>query len=66
MHFIERLFGLAPDGGNGSLELLTLLLLLITMAFLVVRRRDIAGRARDFVSPLQGKRAGIQESAPLS
>ena len=26
MNFIERLFGIAPDGGNGSFELLLFLL----------------------------------------
>ena len=29
MHYIEQLFGLAPDGGNGVLEVFLLILLFI-------------------------------------
>lgn len=38
MHAIERLFGIAPDGGNGSLEL-TMFALLLVLTFLVLRSR---------------------------
>lgn len=46
MHFIERLFGLAPDGGSGALELLLLVLPVAGLAALwwnrarQARRRD--------------------------
>jgi hypothetical protein len=30
MNFIERLFGIAPDGGNGSVEVFWLFLILLT------------------------------------
>jgi hypothetical protein len=40
MDFIERIFGLAPDGGSGYLELAILLTVVTVPAiFLVVRRR---------------------------
>jgi hypothetical protein len=32
MDFIERLFGVAPDGGDGSTELIYLTVLLIAIA----------------------------------
>ena len=32
MHFIEQLFGLAPDGGNGVLESLLLICFPVTAA----------------------------------
>ena len=32
MDFIERLFGVSPDGGDGSLEILYILALLIALA----------------------------------
>jgi len=35
MYFFERLFGISPDGGNGSFELL---LLMIPLAGLAIRR----------------------------
>jgi len=40
MNFIERLFGLAPDGGNGSYELLLCLelLLLVVLAGVYMSR----------------------------
>jgi uncharacterized membrane protein YidH (DUF202 family) len=42
MDFIERMFGVSPDGGNGSLELLLLLSIAAAIAILcygVYRRR---------------------------
>jgi hypothetical protein len=40
MDFIERIFGISPDGGSGALELALLLaLLLIVAAAMVLRRR---------------------------
>ncbi len=46
MHFIERLFAIAPDGGNGSLEMLLLVGFGIGLTFAVRRWRDIAGGLR--------------------
>ena len=40
MDFIERLFGLAPDNGDGSTEILWLVALAVAVAvFVYVRRR---------------------------
>ncbi len=40
MDFIERLFGLSPDNGDGSTEILWLVALAIAVAvFVYVRRR---------------------------
>jgi hypothetical protein len=42
MDFIERIFGMAPDGGSGSFELLLFLIPivgLIVLRIVVVRRR---------------------------
>lgn len=40
MDFIERLFGLSPDNGDGSTEILWLAVLAIAVAvFVYVRRR---------------------------
>jgi hypothetical protein len=46
MHFIEQIFGFAPDGGSGLLEVL---LVTLFVSFLAVRwrrdhRRDSAGQ----------------------
>jgi hypothetical protein len=49
MDFIERLFGVSPDGGDGSTELLWLATLAIGIAMLVffrVRRRRARAQAR--------------------
>ncbi len=39
MDFIERVFGLAPDGGSGSLEFLLFLIPLVGLALLITYRR---------------------------
>jgi hypothetical protein len=39
MDFIERIFGIAPDGGSGSLELLLFAIPIAGIAYLWVRRR---------------------------
>jgi MYXO-CTERM domain-containing protein len=39
MDFIERLFGIAPDGGTGSLESLYILLAVLALAAIAGRRR---------------------------
>jgi hypothetical protein len=39
MDFIERIFGLAPDGGSGSLEFLLFLIPLVGIALLIKYRR---------------------------
>ena len=39
MDFIERIFGIAPDGGDGSLEMLWIVALVAVVGALVWRRR---------------------------
>jgi hypothetical protein len=39
MDFIERLFGISPDGGDGSLEALYLVAVIAVIAAVVFRRR---------------------------
>jgi hypothetical protein len=46
MDFIERLLGIAPDGGSGLLEFLLFAVPLAGIAWLVARRRK-AARSRD-------------------
>ena len=40
MDFIERIFGFAPDGGNGTLEMLLFLIPIAGTASLVMKRRQ--------------------------
>jgi hypothetical protein len=46
MDFIERIFGLSPDGGDGSLEVLYLLTAAVAVVIAVFRRRISAVIAR--------------------
>jgi MYXO-CTERM domain-containing protein len=39
MDFIERIFGIAPDGGSGSLEFLLFALPIAGVVYLLVRRQ---------------------------
>ncbi len=39
MDFIERLFGQAPDGGDGSLEAVWLAAIAVSVVLVVFRRR---------------------------
>lgn len=39
MDFIERLFGIAPDGGSGSLEFFLFAVPIAGLCYLVYRRR---------------------------
>jgi hypothetical protein len=39
MDFIERWFGISPDGGDGSLEALYLLAIVVVLAAVVFRVR---------------------------
>jgi hypothetical protein len=39
MDFIERIFGIAPDGGSGSLEFLLFAIPIIGIAYLIARHR---------------------------
>lgn len=39
MDFIERLFGQAPDGGDGSLEAVWLAAIAVSISLVVIRRR---------------------------
>jgi hypothetical protein len=43
MDFVERLFGIAPDGGSGSLEFLLFAVPIVGVSYLIFRRR-ITGR----------------------
>ena len=38
MNFVEQIFGISPDGGNGLLEFLVLLVLFVAAAVPVLRR----------------------------
>ena len=38
MDFIERLFGIAPDGGDGSLEALYVIAIVVVIAAFAMRR----------------------------
>ena len=45
MDFIERLFGVSPDGGDGSLELLYIVAIVIVVGtFLFLRRKQLYHR----------------------
>jgi hypothetical protein len=44
MDFIERIFGIAPDGGDGSLEFLLFALPVAGLCWLALRRRERRGR----------------------
>lgn len=46
MDFIERLFGLSPDNGDGSTEILWLVVLAVVIAAFVYWRRRSAGLRR--------------------
>jgi len=48
MDFIERFFGLSPDNGDGSTEILWLVVLAIVIAGVVYWRRRRGGRAAIF------------------
>lgn len=39
MDFIERIFGISPDGGSGSLEFLLFAIPVAGIIYLVARRR---------------------------
>ena len=43
MDLIERLFGLSPDGGNGSTEALILIGIVLVLVSLEQRRRALTG-----------------------
>jgi preprotein translocase subunit YajC len=40
MDFFERLFGIAPDGGDGTLEFLLFAIPIAGIAYLAYRRRQ--------------------------
>ena len=47
MDFIERLFGISPDGGSGATEVLLILAILLIslgVALIFVRRRGLRSR----------------------
>jgi hypothetical protein len=46
MNFIERYLGFSPDGGDGSIEAIALVLL-VTLGALIGLRLPIAGNAKD-------------------
>lgn len=49
MDFIERLFGISPDGGDGSTEALYIFVLLVIIALAAMRplRRRLIRKRRD-------------------
>ena len=46
MDFIETLFGISPDGGDGSLEALWIGAIMVAVLAVAFRRRIIAGLSR--------------------
>lgn len=46
MDFIETLFGISPDGGDGSLEALWIAAIVVAAVAFVFRRRIIARLSR--------------------
>jgi hypothetical protein len=48
--FIERFFGVAPDGGNGALELIFFSGVLITIGLIIIVRRTKSKIVRPFLS----------------
>ena len=46
MDFIEKIFGISPDGGDGSFELLLFLIPLTLIVLVAVVRRRRTQRAR--------------------
>ena len=46
MDFIERIFGIAPDGGSGSLELLLFVVPVLGAAAALAVRRRVRRRPR--------------------
>jgi hypothetical protein len=57
--FIEKLFGIAPDGGDGSLEALWIGAIVVAGLVFAFRRRIIAALAKDD-SLLSGAKIGHQ------
>jgi hypothetical protein len=49
MNFIERYFGISPDAGDGSLEIMTLVVL-VALAILIGMLLPIGGISRDEAS----------------
>jgi hypothetical protein len=47
MDFIERIFGIAPDGGSGSLEFLLFAIPIAGIVYLAYRRRRRKDRDKD-------------------
>ena len=46
MDFIEQLFGISPDGGNGTLEVVWIVALVTAGAAVIWRLRRIAARQK--------------------
>ena len=46
MDFIEQFFGLSPDGGDGSLEMVWIAAAVVAVVALVFRRRIFTALAR--------------------
>jgi hypothetical protein len=44
MDFIEKIFGIAPDGGSGALELLLFAIPIAGIAFLLAKRKPWQAR----------------------
>ncbi len=52
MDFIERLFGIAPDGGSGTLEFILFAIPIIGVNYLMLRRKSKRERVLDADSPV--------------
>jgi hypothetical protein len=46
MDFIERIWGVSPDGGSGALEMVLVLLPLVVAAVLIYRNRLRSARGK--------------------
>jgi hypothetical protein len=66
MNFIERMFGVSPDGGNGSLELLYLVTIAAAITLIVVAlyRRRARGRMRSKIKSSELTENGIRLNLP--
>jgi hypothetical protein len=59
MDFIERWFGISPDGGNGTLEGLYISVLLLTVVLVSIRfRRHLAELFKGYLERLGKHKSG--------
>ena len=60
MDFVERLFGISPDGGDGTLELLLIALPLVVAAFLRRKRARQQLEPRDPIASPEEQRPAVK------